>query len=149
MARRIEILDTTLRDGNKLPFAVLSHDDRAALAAQLSRLGVDVIEAGFPSASPEEAECVRRICEETDGPYVGALARALPRDLDLALEILARASRPYLHLFMSVAPQFLDKVFGKVEGHALENVRRCVQAGVAAGVRVQFSVSEADRKSVV
>ena len=59
MARRIEIFDTTLRDGNKLPFVVLSMADRVLLARQLERLGVDVIEAGFPADAAEEEECVR------------------------------------------------------------------------------------------
>ncbi len=86
MARRIEIFDTTLRDGNKLPFAVLSPDDRLLLARQLSRLGVDVIEAGFPSASTEESACVRRIASEVRGPRVAALARALESDVEKALE---------------------------------------------------------------
>ncbi|MFI5369834.1 MAG: 2-isopropylmalate synthase, partial [Spirochaetia bacterium] len=67
MARRIEIFDTTLRDGNKLPFAVLSPADRLQLAHQLERLGVDVIETGFPAASEEEAACVSRICAEVKG----------------------------------------------------------------------------------
>ena len=109
MARRIEIFDTTLRDGNKLPFAVLSTADRLLLARQLAKLGVDVIEAGFPSASAEEADCVTRICSEIGGRYVAALSRALPGDVQKALECLRHAEKPYLHVYMAVSPQFLHR----------------------------------------
>ena len=143
MDRRIEILDTTLRDGNKLPFVVLSPADRVHLARQLARLGVDVIEAGFPSASAEEADCVGRVCSEVEGPYIAALARALPGDVDSALGVLARTPRPYLHVFMGVSPHFIGQVLKTTEKDALASVERCVRAGKKSGVRVQFSLSEA------
>ena len=143
MARHIEVFDTTLRDGNKLPFVVLSPDDRVVLARQLAKLGVDVIEAGFPSASQEEADCVARVCDEVEGPYVAALARALPADVEKALTVLARARRPYLHIFMGVSPEFLRHVLKIHEGEALAAVADCVRTAKSAGVRVQFSLSEA------
>jgi len=143
MARRIEIFDTTLRDGNKLPFVVLSPADRLLLAHQLVKLGVDVIEAGFPAASAEESDCVARICTEMRGPYVAALARALPGDVQKALECLRAAEKPYLHVFMSVSPQFLRQVLRMKEDEALENLSACVRTSREAGVRTQFSLSEA------
>ncbi|MGA2974853.1 MAG: alpha-isopropylmalate synthase regulatory domain-containing protein [Spirochaetia bacterium] len=143
MARRIEIFDTTLRDGNKLPFAVLSTKDRLLLARQLARLGVDVIEAGFPAASREEGECVARICGETEGPYIAALARALDSDVETALECLRPAAKPHLHVFMSVSPQFLSQVLKVKEKDALANLSRCIRTARTAKVRVQFSLSEA------
>ncbi len=143
MTRRIEILDTTLRDGNKLPFVVLSTAERIALARQLARLGVDVIEAGFPAASAEEAECVARVGREVRGPRVAALARALPADVDKALEALSGAEKKHLHLFMSVSPQFLAQVLRQTEAQALASIGSLVKTGKSAGVRVQFSLSEA------
>lgn len=143
MSRRIEILDTTLRDGNKLPFVVLTTADRVALARQLARLGVDVIEAGFPAASADEADCVSRVSAEVQGPRVAALARALPADVEAALEALRAAGRKHLHLFMSVSPQFLSQVLRQSEEQALASIGRLVKAGKSAGVRVQFSLSEA------
>ncbi len=143
MARRIEVLDTTLRDGNKLPFVVLSSADRVILARQLARLGVDVIEAGFPSASAEEADCVARVCAEVSDACVAALARAIPADVEAALSVLRRASRPYLHVYMGVSPHFLKHVLKATEKDALASVERCVGMGKKAGVRVQFSLSEA------
>jgi 2-isopropylmalate synthase len=143
MARHIEVFDTTLRDGNNLPFVVLSPDDRIVLARQLARLGVDVIEAGFPSASTEESECVGRVCDEVEGPYVAALARALPGDVEKALKVLARARKGYLHIFMGVSPQFIKHVLKVREEETLAGIGECVRAAKAAGVRVQFSLSEA------
>jgi 2-isopropylmalate synthase len=143
MARRIEIFDTTLRDGNKLPFAVLSTADRLLLARQLQKLRVDVIEAGFPAASAEEAECVSRIGSEVKGPYVAALARAIPADVQKALESLKRAEKPYLHIFMAVSPQFLKQVLKQSEKEAVQNLAQCIRTAHAAGVRTQFSLSEA------
>jgi 2-isopropylmalate synthase len=143
MARRIEIFDTTLRDGNKLPFVVLSPADRLLLARQLEKLRVDVIEAGFPAASAEEADCVTRVCSEVRGPYVAALARALPGDVQKALECLRAAEKPYLHVFMSVSPQFLRQVLRMKEDEALKNLSACIRTAREAGVRTQFSLSEA------
>ncbi|MGA2639677.1 MAG: alpha-isopropylmalate synthase regulatory domain-containing protein [Spirochaetia bacterium] len=143
MARRIEVFDTTLRDGNKLPFVVLSPADRLLLARQLARLRVDVIEAGFPAASAEEADSVIRICSEVRGPYVAALARALPGDVQKALECLRRAEKPHLHVFMSVSPQFLRQVLKATEEEALKGLEGCIRAARDAGVRTQFSLSEA------
>jgi 2-isopropylmalate synthase len=143
MARRIEIFDTTLRDGNKLPFVVLSAADRLLLARQLVKLGVDVIEAGFPAASAEEADCVARICSEVHGPHVAALARALPGDVQKALECLRRAEKPYLHIYMSVSTQFLRQVLKATEEEALKALSACIRTSRDAGVRTQFSLSEA------
>jgi 2-isopropylmalate synthase len=143
MARRIEIFDTTLRDGNKLPFAVLSTADRVRLARQLERLGVDVIEAGFPAASREEAECVTRVCAEVKTPRVAALARAIEGDVEKALACLKSAARPHLHVFMSVSPQFITRVLRTNEQQALKNLEACIRMARKAGVRAQFSLSEA------
>jgi len=143
MARRIEIFDTTLRDGNKLPFVVLSPADRLLLARQLAKLGVDVIEAGFPAASAEEAECVTRICSEVNGPFVAALARALPGDVQKALECLRHSRKPHLHVFMSVSPQFLRQVLKATEEEALKVLSGCIRTARDSGVRTQFSLSEA------
>jgi 2-isopropylmalate synthase len=143
MARRIQILDTTLRDGNKLPFVALSPMDRLVLARRLERLGVDVIEAGFPVSSPEESECVSRIAGELKESSVSALARALPRDVEETLGVLRKAAKPYLHVFMPASPEALSGVVKMSGSRAVEAVRKSVGLGKRAGVRVQFSISEA------
>ncbi len=101
------------------------------------------MEAGFPAASHEEAECVSRIAAETRGPFVAALARAMSSDVEKALECLRGAQKPCIHIYMSVAPQFLRQVLKVREEQALKNVSQCIAAAKAARVRVQFSLSEA------
>jgi 2-isopropylmalate synthase len=147
--RRIEILDTTLRDGGKLPYAVLTLKDRVALARRLARVGVDVIEAGYPISSPEETECVAAVASEIEGPYVAALARCAARDVEPTLRALEATDRPYLHLFMPVSPHALAGVVKRSAAEALEDIQACIRIGREAGARVAFSPSEApqaDRK---
>jgi 2-isopropylmalate synthase len=141
--RRIEILDTTLRDGGKLPFAVLTLKDRVALARRLARLGVDVIEAGYPVSSPEEAECVAAVAADIEGPHVAALARCAARDVEPTLRALEGTDRPYLHLFMPVSAHALAGVVKRTPAEALEDIQTCVRIGKEAGARVAFSPSEA------
>ncbi len=143
MARKIQILDTTLRDGNKLPFVVLSPHDRLVLARRLERLGVDVIEAGFPVSSSEETECVLRIAKEIRGSSISALARALPQDVEKTLKVLKDAAKPYLHVFMPASRKALAGVVKMSGSQAVEAVRSSVRLGRSADVRVQFSLSEA------
>jgi len=75
---RLIIFDTSLRDGEQAPGIALSPDDKVAIAAQLARLKVDVIEAGFAASSPGDFEAVRRIAAEVEGPIIAALARTHP-----------------------------------------------------------------------
>ncbi len=140
---RIEILDTTLRDGNKLPFAVLSPHDRLTLAHSLEEMGVDVIECGFPVSSTEEADLVRRIARELSRARVSALARPLPQDVDSALSALSPAKKAHLHISMPTSPQSLENVVRMTETQAVEAVRSSVARGKKAGVRVQYSMGEA------
>ena len=84
MADRIRIFDTTLRDGEQSPGIVLDKDEKVAIAQQLARLGVDVIEAGFPASSTADADAVADVASAVRGPVVAALARAVPDDVDRA-----------------------------------------------------------------
>ena len=79
MAETVEFLDTTLRDGNKLPFVVLDRNDRLVIARQLATLGVDIIDAGYPAASAEERDIVGAIAEEVRGPRISALSTHFTR----------------------------------------------------------------------
>ncbi|HLE57535.1 MAG TPA: 2-isopropylmalate synthase, partial [Rhodothermia bacterium] len=85
---RLYIFDTTLRDGEQSPGASLTSDEKLEVALQLAELGVDVIEAGFPIASPDDAAAVRRITQEVRGPIIAALARCKPDDIDVAWDSL-------------------------------------------------------------
>lgn len=141
--RRIEILDTTLRDGNKLPFVVLTAKERLQLALRLAAMGVDIIEAGQPAASQEEADCVSLVASEVEGAAVSACARADEADAERAMHCLRTARVPYLHVFMPVSPHFLSRVMKKSASESLRDIARCVRLGKGGGLRVQFSLSEA------
>jgi isopropylmalate/homocitrate/citramalate synthase len=107
MARRIRVFDTTLRDGEQTPGAALTVDEKVSVAKQLARLRVDVIEAGFPAASPGEAEAVRRIATEVGGakgaPAIAALARCVPADVTVAAKALEPARKRQLHVFIATS----------------------------------------------
>ena len=95
---RVHIFDTTLRDGEQSPGFSMNREEKLQLARQLEDLGVDVIEAGFPIASPGDLESVRAVAREVKGCRVAALARAKQDDVDAALRGLEPAAKPRLHI---------------------------------------------------
>ncbi len=148
MKKRIEFLDTTLRDGNKLPFVVLNIRDRLEIAHQLKLLGVDVIDAGYPTASKEDREGVDLIAREVEGPYISALSRALERDIEKALNAIRASNKPYLHIFLPISTIFLTDILKKSKDETLKTIEHSIHLGKEAGVKVQFSlgeIGEADR----
>src|SRR5688500_20087252 len=104
-AGSIRVFDTTLRDGEQTPGAALTVEEKVTIARQLARLRVDVIEAGFPAASPGEAEAVRRISAEVgaaeDAPAIAALARCVPAVVTVAAAALDPARKRQLHVFIA------------------------------------------------
>jgi 2-isopropylmalate synthase len=100
---RVLIFDTTLRDGEQSPGISLNTTEKLEIAHQLARLGVDVIEAGFPIASPGDFEAVQAIAREVYGPIVAGLARANPADVERAWEAVRDAERPRIHTFVSTS----------------------------------------------
>ena len=103
-AGAVRIFDTTLRDGEQAPGAGLTAAEKLEVARQLARLKVDVIEAGFPAASPGDFEAVRRIAQETKGGIaVAALARCRDGDPQRAIEAIKVAERPHLHVFIATS----------------------------------------------
>ena len=109
MSRRITIFDTTLRDGEQSPGIALTPDEKAEIGAQLERLGVDVVEAGFPVSSPGDFEGVRAVAATVERPTVAALARTRKEDLDAAAESLAAAGRSRIHVFIATSPIHLER----------------------------------------
>jgi 2-isopropylmalate synthase len=93
--RKIIIFDTTLRDGEQSPGINLDRQEKLEIAKQLGRLGVDVIEAGFPIASPGDFEAVACVACEVQGPVIAALARATAKDIECAAQALKDAARPH------------------------------------------------------
>ncbi len=100
---RVLIFDTTLRDGEQSPGISLNTAEKLEIAHQLARLGVDIIEAGFPIASPGDFEAVQAIAREVHGPVVAGLARANPADVERAWDAVRDAERPRIHTFVSTS----------------------------------------------
>ena len=101
--RKIDIFDTTLRDGEQAPRIKLNAAEKLQIAMQLKRLNVDVIEAGFPITSQGDFDCVREISSGLAGIKVAALARALDDDVKRAWEALETAEKPRIHTFISTS----------------------------------------------
>ncbi|MEX0742938.1 MAG: 2-isopropylmalate synthase, partial [Actinomycetota bacterium] len=99
----VRIFDTTLRDGEQAPGIALTKAEKVEIAEQLARLGVDVLEAGFPISGEGEYDAVREIATSVRGPVIAALARVTPGDIDRAAEALAGAERWRIHTFISTS----------------------------------------------
>jgi len=138
MNDRVRIFDTTLRDGEQSPGISFTPDDKVEIAAQLARLGVDIIEAGFPIASEGDFAAVQRVAREVQGPTIAGLARALPDDIDRAADAVQDAVSNRVHVFMATSPIHLEHKFQMTP----EEVRTAVKSGVArARERVDDIVS--------
>ena len=102
--KRIRIFDTTLRDGEQSPGINLNTEEKMEIARHLAQLGVDIIEAGFPIASPGDFEAVHRIAKEVRGPVIAGLARAVEQDIVRAAEAVEPAEKPRIHTFIASSP---------------------------------------------
>jgi 2-isopropylmalate synthase len=142
---RIIIFDTTLRDGEQSPGASLTSDEKLEIAHQLARLGVDVIEAGFPISSPDDFQAVRRIAREVKGPIIAGLARARPEDIDRCWEAVREAERPRIHTFLSTSDIHLSHQFRMTRERALEEAVAMVKRAKAYCPDVEFSPMDATR----
>src|SRR5438874_550432 len=100
---RVQIFDTTLRDGEQSPGATMNVEEKIAIARQLERLNVDVIEAGFAASSEGDFESVRRVAEAVNGPVVLSLARTTELDVDRALAAVDKTRRPGIHIFIATS----------------------------------------------
>jgi 2-isopropylmalate synthase len=146
MTRRIDIFDTTLRDGEQSPGASMNTDEKLIVARQLLRLGVDVIEAGFPASSPGDFESVRRVAAEVgDAAVVCALSRALPRDIEAAAAALADAARPRIHTGIGVSTSHLRDRLRITEDIAVEQAVSAVRLARSHTDEVQFYAEDAGR----
>src|SRR2546423_7128559 len=108
MPIRIYIFDTTLRDGEQSPGASLNVHEKIEIARQLERLGVDVIEAGFPISSPGDFQAVQEVCKVIKNATVCGLTRAIPKDIDVAADALKGAVKPRIHTGLGVSDNHLQ-----------------------------------------
>ena len=148
-AGTVRIFDTTLRDGEQAPGAGLTAAEKLEVARQLARLRVDVIEAGFPAASPGDFEAVRRIAQETRGGIaVAALARCRDGDPQRAVEAIGIAERPHLHLFIATSDIHLKHKLRISREEALAEARRWVswaRKTLGPDAEIEFSAEDASR----
>ncbi len=143
---RIIIFDTTLRDGEQSSGAALNMDEKLQIARQLARLGVDVIEAGFPIASPGDAEAVRRIAREVRGPVICGLTLATEAGVDAAWDAVKEAEKPRVHVFLSSSDIHITHQLKKKDKDAvLETARRMVARAKGYVDDVEFSPMDASR----
>jgi len=145
---RILIFDTTLRDGEQSPGATLNIDEKLDIARQLARLGVDIIEAGFPIASPGDFEAVRRISLEVgtaEGPVIAGLARCNEKDIDRAWEAVRHAARPRIHTFLATSDIHLEHKLRISREECLRRVREMVRHARSLCQDVEFSPEDAGR----
>jgi 2-isopropylmalate synthase len=142
---QVLIFDTTLRDGEQAPGFSMRITEKLRLARQLDRLGVDVIEAGFPIASHDDAEAVRVVAAEVRRPVIAALARCAQKDIDAAGTAVSGAARSRLHVFIATSDLHLERKLRITREACLE----AAAAGVALARRytddVQFSAEDATR----
>ncbi|MBI3088055.1 MAG: 2-isopropylmalate synthase [Candidatus Omnitrophica bacterium] len=145
MPRRIIIFDTTLRDGEQCPGASLEVHEKLEIARQLARLGVDVIEGGFPFASPGDAKAVRQIAQTVKGPTICALARSLAGDIDAAAQALAPAANRRIHVFLATSPIHMKYKLRKAEDEILRQAVWAVKYAKKHCRDVEFSPEDASR----
>src|SRR5271156_5955723 len=100
-ADRVQIFDTTLRDGEQSPGVSLNRTEKLEIAHQRARLGVDVIEAGFPITSPGDFESVQAIAQEVQGPVICGLARTVSQDIEAVWSAVRDSERPRIHTFIA------------------------------------------------
>lgn len=144
MPRRIFILDTTLRDGERAPGFCMSLDEKLEVARQLARLGVDVIDAGYPAGGEQGFASVREIARVVRGPTIACLARASDEDIDAAWEAVRGAERPRINVVLATSRAFMEKS-GTGPEAVLELAARAVRRARDHGAEVEFSAEDATR----
>ena len=142
---RVIVFDTTLRDGEQAPGFSMPPDAKVRMATALRNLGVDVIEAGFAAASPGDAEAVRRVAGEVEGPVICSLARAEEGDIQTAYGALQSAPRRRLHIFLSTSPIHRAAKLGMSPAEVLQTAVRAVTFARTLFDDVEFSAEDAIR----
>jgi 2-isopropylmalate synthase len=145
---RVFIFDTTLRDGEQSPGFHLDANSKLRIARQLEKLGVDVIEAGFPISSPGDFESCRRIAREIRGATVTALARAVREDIDAVWAAIKEAETPQIHIVLSVSDVHIERKLGLTRQEVLKRGAEAVAYARSLCGNVQYSPEDAGRADV-
>jgi len=142
---RITVFDTTLRDGEQSPGCSMNQQEKLRLAHQLDRLGVDVIEAGFPIASDGDFESVKAIAAAVRRPIIAGLARACRPDIERAWEALRDAARPRIHVFLATSDIHLQYKLRITRDQCVEQARESIRFAKSLCDDVEFSPEDATR----
>ena len=145
---RVRIFDTTLRDGEQSPGISLNKQEKLEIAHQLARLGVDVIEAGFPITSPGDAEAVRAIAREVEGPVICGLARTSKQDIDAAWSAVRDSQRPRIHTFIATSDIHIERKLQTTREDVKGQVRAAVAHAREYTEDVEFSPEDGSRSDV-
>ncbi len=141
----IRIFDTTLRDGEQSPGATMTTEEKLQVAEKLVRLNVDIIEAGFPAASPGDLAAVKEIARQVKGVAVAGLARAAVSDIDAAWEAVSEAENPVIHVFLATSDIHLKHKLNLSREEALQRVASTVSYARNFCPTVEFSAEDATR----
>jgi 2-isopropylmalate synthase len=147
-AGRVRIFDTTLRDGEQSPGISLNKAEKLEIAQQLARLGVDIIEAGFPITSPGDFEAVQAIARQVDGPIVCGLARTSKQDIDAAWEAVKDAERPRIHTFIATSDIHIERKLQTTKEDVKGQARAAVAHARSLCDDVEFSPEDGSRSDV-
>jgi 2-isopropylmalate synthase len=145
MPDHVKIFDTTLRDGEQSPGISLDVGEKLEIADQLARLGVDVIEAGFPIASQGDFEAVEAISKAVHGPIIAGLSRTAFKDVDRAWEAVRHADKPRIHIFIATSPIHMKKKLRMTEDQVREETAGSVARASGYCRDVEFSPEDGSR----
>ena len=145
---RLIIFDTTLRDGEQSPGASMTGEEKMRIARQLERMRVDIIEAGFPAASPGDFQAVQAIAEDISDSTVCALARANEKDVDLASEAIRPAKSGRIHTFIATSPIHMTDKLRMTPEQVMERAVAAVKQARNNAEDVEFSPEDAGRSDL-
>jgi len=144
-SEKIRIFDTTLRDGEQSPGCSMTLSEKLTLARQIERLGIDIIEAGFPAASDGDFESVRQVAREVRTPAIAGLCRTKAGDITRAAEALEAAAHPRIHTFIAASDIHMEHKLRMTRERVLEEVDRAVRQARGYVDDVEFSAEDAAR----
>jgi 2-isopropylmalate synthase len=147
-AHRVRIFDTTLRDGEQSPGISLNRQEKVEIAHQLARLGVDIIEAGFPITSPGDFEAVQAIAREVEGPVICGLARTSFQDIDAAWNAIKDSERPRIHTFIATSDIHIERKLQTTRDNVKGQARAAVAHARGYVDDVEFSPEDGSRSDV-
>ncbi len=142
---KIKVFDTTLRDGEQSPGASLTIQEKIIIAKQLARLGVDIIEAGFPISSDGDFEAVKLIAQQVKGPVICGLARVTNEDIDRAWDAVKHSKKPRIHTFIATSQIHMEKKLRKSKEEVIKMVEEGVSHAKSKCDDVEFSPEDAAR----